>query len=182
MKNTNRLLTLMFCIMIVIIITIGGLFIKVNQLEHLVRPGLDSLLEGLEIGTKAPAFSLLNTNEELLSLNDFHGQNVLLFFSSTSCPYCTEVYPHVITLNKKNNELIILMISHGTESENKDLAKQLEFNFPILHLEEKVAQDYKVPGTPFFYIIDEEGTIINSGTANTLIQLEKIVSIDTGRQ
>ncbi|HRI48363.1 MAG TPA: redoxin domain-containing protein, partial [Ignavibacteriaceae bacterium] len=34
----------------------------------------------LEVGKKAPSFSLKNQNDELVSLNDFKGQKVVLYF------------------------------------------------------------------------------------------------------
>jgi hypothetical protein len=36
-------------------------------------------------------------------------------------------------------------------------------------------EDYQVPGTPFFYVIDGKGIIANAGFANTLKQLETLV-------
>ncbi len=41
----------------------------------------------LEIGTKAPDFTLPDINEKLVSLNDFKGQNIVLwFFPKASTP------------------------------------------------------------------------------------------------
>lgn len=38
-----------------------------------------------------------------------------------------------------------------------------------------MARDYRLPGVPFFYVIDEEGIVANGGFANTLRQLEALV-------
>lgn len=35
--------------------------------------------------------------------------------------------------------------------------------------------EYAVPGTPFFYVVDEEGTIANADFANMLEQLKALV-------
>ena len=41
----------------------------------------------LEIGEKAPQFSLLNYDEKEVSLNDFKGKNIILwFFPKASTP------------------------------------------------------------------------------------------------
>lgn len=49
-------------------------------------------------------------------------------------------------------------------------------SFPILMWEDAVARDYQVPGTPFFYVIDRDAMIANTGFAGTLDQLEVLAA------
>jgi hypothetical protein len=55
------------------------------------------------------------------------------------------------------------------------LAEEQSFGFPVLTWEDAVANDYQVPGVPFFYGIDREGVIVNKGFANRLEQLKELV-------
>ncbi|MBC8254987.1 MAG: hypothetical protein H8E35_13320 [Ardenticatenia bacterium] len=68
-----------------------------------------------------------------------------------------------------------MMISRGPVEENRQLVEEQGFDFPVLAWDDAVARDYQVPGTPFFYVIDREGMIANTGFAGTLEQLEVLV-------
>ena len=54
----------------------------------------------LEIGKKAPDFTLLNQDNESMSLSDFKGKKVILYFyPRDNTPGCTKPvsYTHLIT-------------------------------------------------------------------------------------
>ena len=70
------------------------------------------------------------------------------------------------------------MISQGSVEENRQLVQDQGFAFPVLPAsgwDDTVMVDYQVPGTPFFYVIDEEGLVANADFANTLEQLKALV-------
>ena len=50
-------------------------------------------LKPLEVGMRAPAFTLKDENEEEVSLYDFKGKKTLLVFSNENCSYCKKFYP-----------------------------------------------------------------------------------------
>lgn len=52
------------------------------------------------------------------------------------------------------------------------------FSFPVVIWEDAVADYYQVPGTPFFYVIDNKGVIVNRGFGKSLEQLEALAQID----
>jgi methylamine dehydrogenase accessory protein MauD len=111
----------------------------------------------------------------MVSLDDFAGQRVLLAFSSTHCPACKEMYLHLKAFSEDREDVQVVMISLGSAEENRQLREKQGFGFPVLTWDDKVAQDYEVPGTPFFYVIDGEGVITSKGFANTLEQLKQLV-------
>ncbi|MDH5506899.1 MAG: peroxiredoxin family protein [Anaerolineae bacterium] len=130
-------------------------------------PGItnvENLLDGagLTPGSVAPNFVLENTDGKLVSLNEFAGSKVLLMFSSPDCPYCVELFPD---LNNVNNDLmskdiVFIMLSVGSHEENYALKVQQNFNFEILSIKKEQFDDYLIPGTPFFSLIDEKGEIM----------------------
>ena len=166
-------------------IAITGLFIRMNQLQNnIIALVLSQSLGGqsdvgLSIGTQAPDFALPDTNGRTITLQELPRNSwILLGFSSISCPVCTEMYPHLNKFSDERDDIQIALISKGTSSENQDLVDQQGFSFPVLILdesEEQVIQDYEVPGTPFFYLIDENGTIQDVGFANTKQHLQQMV-------
>jgi len=180
------LLLLLMGIVILLMVAIIGLFLRMNKLELAVlgtlassqteRPGQEM---GLEIGELSPDFTLLDTEGSTVSLRDFEGRRILLAFSSTQCPACTKMYLHLKTFSESQQDVQTLMISLGPANENQQLAQAQGFSFPVLPVltwDDPVIQDYRVPGTPFFYLIDDETVIVGAGFAGTLQQLEVLVN------
>lgn len=179
-SKTDVLLLMLMGIVILLMVTIIGLFLRMNQLQREVLAALEPLQtiggpEGLEIGAEAPAFTLVDPTGQKVSLSDFAGQKVLLVFSSTQCPACVNVWPHVKMFSEGERNVRVVMISHGTAEENRQLVEEQGFEFPVLTGDDVVTQEYQVPGAPFFYVIDGDGVIANAGFAGTLEQLKELV-------
>ncbi len=178
-KSANILLSMLMGIVILLMVAIAGLFIRMTQLQREVLAALAPFqtikVEGLEIGTLAPRFQLSDTEGQTVSLADAIGQKVLLVFSSTACPACTEMYPHLEAFSRLEEGIQVIMISHGTDKENGRLVEEQGFDFPVLVWDDTVVSDYQVPGTPFFYVLDESGRVANSGFANSMADLIALV-------
>jgi methylamine dehydrogenase accessory protein MauD len=178
--KTETLLLMLMGVVILLMLANLGLFLRMNQLQREVLAALQPLQamgrpQGLEIGTEAPAFTLLDTMGQTISLGNFAGQKVLLVFSSVQCPACIEMYPHLRAFSERRENVQVVMISRGSAEENRQLVEEQGFDFPILIWDDAVARDYQVPGVPFFYVIDGEGIIVNKGFANRLEQLKQLV-------
>ncbi|HAL61465.1 MAG TPA: hypothetical protein DCP08_03550 [Chloroflexi bacterium] len=144
--RTQVLLLMLMGVVILLMIAILGLFIRMNQLQQEVLAALEPLqamrrAQGLEIGTEAPAFTLPDATGQMVSLGDFAGQKVLLVFSSTQCPACAEVWPHLKTFSERGEDVQIVMISLGSPEENRQLVEEQGFGFPVLIWEDSVARD-----------------------------------------
>jgi len=181
--HVETLLLMLMGIVILLMVAIIGLFIRMNQLQSRVLAALGPLQAGvgqqmgLEVGAQAPDFTLPDATGQMVSLEDFAGQRVLLAFSSTHCRACMEMYPHLRAFSESQPDVQVVMISQGSTEENRQLAQVQGFAFPVLPVldwGDRVMVDYQVPGTPFFYVIDREGVIANRGFANTLEQLKEL--------
>jgi len=183
-KLPTVLLLMLTGVVILLMATTIGLFLRMNQLQHAVLNALRSSQaaapqeRGLKIGTQAPGFALPDTNGSTISLEDYAGQRVLLAFSSTHCSACTEMYSHLRAFSENQEDVPVVMISQGSAEENRQLAEEQGFAFSVLPVsswDDAVMLDYQVPGTPFFYVIDGEGVIANANFASRLQQLEALV-------
>jgi methylamine dehydrogenase accessory protein MauD len=175
-NKVNSILLMLIGIDILLIVAIGGLFVRVNNLQRSLSGEMQPAQEGLDVSMKAPLFTLRDTTGTDISLSDFAGEKVLLVFSSVTCPYCAEMYPWLKKFSERHSDMKILMISNGSLDENRRLAEAQDFQFPVLIHEGSVAKDYRVPGTPFFYVIDADGIITAVGYASSLEQLEELVN------
>jgi cytochrome c biogenesis protein CcmG/thiol:disulfide interchange protein DsbE len=181
-SRTETLILMLMAIVILLMVAIAGLFLRMMQLQGQVLAALESFQvvsspgEGLEVGTRAPNFALNDTEGQTVALADLTGQRVLLAFSSTHCPACKEMYPHLKAFSENPPEIQVVMISRGSAEENRQLMAEQGFDFPVLAWEDAMAGDYQVPGTPFYYAIDGEGIIVSKGFANSLEQLHELVA------
>ena len=144
----------------------------------------------LEIGTKAPDFTLLDQNGENVSLNDFSGKKVILYFyPKDSTPGCTkqacafsELNPHFIEANAQ-----IIGISKDSVASHKRFEQKYQLPFILLSdTELEVIKSYdvwkeknmygkKVMGVVrSTYLINEDGVIEKT--------FEKVKAADNPKQ
>ena len=182
-KFTSYLWVLMGTIFFLLIANLS-LFLRIIQLQEQVMLVLQPLQisRGLEVGAKAPDFKLKNTQGQVVSLNNIlnniHNNELLIVFSSTTCPACQKFWPILNKFAQTHPEVNVLMISRGSDDENKKMVIENNFDFPIIAWDEKIAQDYKVPGTPFLYLLSKEQKIIFAGFAN---EMEKLDAVNLAR-
>lgn len=132
----------------------------------------------LEIGKKAPEFSLLDHNGQMHSLSDYRGKKVILYFyPADMSPGCTnqacsfrDMYPQI-----QEKGAVVLGVNADSVESHKKFMKEHGLPFTLLSDPEKdVLQAYDVWkeksmfGKPVMgierstYLIDEEGTIVKS--------------------
>lgn len=116
----------------------------------------------IEVGKKAPNFTLKNLEGEEVSLEDYRGKIVLLNFWATWCGYCDKEMPDMQKLDTENDDVVVLAID--VMEEKKIVEKYIEkggYDFQVL-LDEKgdLSQTYLVSAFPTSYFIDKEGILL----------------------
>lgn len=132
----------------------------------------------LEVGLKAPDFTLLNQNGEEVSLTDFRGKKVVLYFypkdntsgcTKQACSYARE-YPQF-----QEKGAVVIGISKDSVKSHKNFEAKYELPFTLLADPELVAiqaydvwKEKKMYGKTSMgvvrttYLIDEEGVIVKA--------------------
>lgn len=132
----------------------------------------------LPVGTKAPEFSLPNQDGEIISLSDFKGQKVILYFypkdmtsgcSKQACAF-GELYPQF-----REKGAVVIGVSKDSVSSHKKFEEKYGLPFTLLSDTEKtVIQSYDVwkekksSGKISMgivrttYLIDENGIIVRA--------------------
>ena len=149
----------------------------------------------LKEGEKAPRFTGIDQNGKSISLSDFSGKPLILFFyPKDMTPGCTaeacNLRDNYSELKKQGFE--ILGVSPDNISRHQKFIEKYELPFPLIADEEKkILQDYDVWGEKKMYgrsymgvyrttfVIDEEGNIkkifskvkTNDHTAQILLEL-----------
>lgn len=121
----------------------------------------------LELGSKAPAFELIGTNQELRSLADLAGdEGTLVMFICNHCPYVKHLNSKFVELaNEYQKKGINWIAISSNDVENypqdspelmKKLAEEEGFPFPYLYDEnQEVAKAYKAACTPDLFLFDK---------------------------
>ena len=149
----------------------GSLLAKINnrnQEEHKM----------LEVGTKAPSFSLPDQNGQMHSLEEYKGQKVILYFyPKDNTPGCTkqacnfgELYPQF-----QEKGAVVLGVSKDSVASHKKFEEKFSLPFTLLSDTElscikayDVWQEKKNYGKVSMgvvrttYLIDEEGVIVKA--------------------
>jgi peroxiredoxin len=119
----------------------------------------------LEAPDKAASFDLKDMAGKEVKLSDFHGQNVVLIFMATRCPYSNAFNGVMAQLASGYSSKGITFLginSNKNESveEVAQHAKEKGLNFTILKdPDNKVADQYGASVTPEAYLIDTSGKI-----------------------
>jgi len=116
---------------------------------------------------EAPAFRLATVEGRRVALEDHKGKNIILFFFTTWCPYCTT---SIVALEKKRAALeregiVVLPINAG-ESQAKVAAfrERRDISYDILlDKNTAVAKDYGVIGVPTYFLVAADGALIYDG-------------------
>ncbi len=129
----------------------------------------------LELGTKAPDFSLPNVQGGITSLRDFDGaKGLVVMFICNHCPYVKHLNEALVEFaneyQKKGVECVAIS-SNDVENYPEDgpefmakAAKDLKYPFPYLYDEsQEVAKAYQAACTPDFFVFDEEMKLFYRG-------------------
>ena len=130
----------------------------------------------LSVGNQAPAFTLLNQQEKPVSLNDFRGKKVLIYFYPKALtPGCTT---QACGLRDRKSELdelglVVLGISPDAPKKLAQFIEKKELNFTLLSdPDHQVAEQFGVWGEKKFmgrtydgihrisFLINESGNIM----------------------
>lgn len=131
----------------------------------------------LKIGDLAPNFTLPNQNGEMVSLNDFLGKNVVLYFypkdSTSGCTKQALGFKELYQEYVNKNAVIIGISKDSVKSHQRFIEKnQLPFillsdeNLEVLNLYQ-VWGEKKMYGKPYMgtlrttYVINEKGIIVD---------------------
>lgn len=116
----------------------------------------------IEIGEKAPDFSLTDINGNTVSLSAFNGKVVILDFFANWCSPCRKEIPDFIELEKAYGDKAFAMIGVALVSagEAKEFAGKMGINYPILVDDGKASEIYgPIRSIPTTFIIDKGGKI-----------------------
>lgn len=122
----------------------------------------------LAVGSDAPTFTVKDTNGNTVSLSDFKGKTVVLYFyPKDDTPGCTKQacsFRDAVD-QYKSKDIVILGVSADDEASHQAFTQKYNLNFPLLADTDKgLIKAYDVDGGGYAkrvtYVIDGNGKII----------------------
>ncbi|MBO1049124.1 MAG: peroxiredoxin [Dolichospermum sp. DEX182a] len=127
----------------------------------------------LSVGTDAPAFTAKDTNGNTISLSDFAGKTVVLYFyPKDDTPGCTKQACSFrdSQAEYKDKDVVVLGVSADDEVSHQAFTNKYNLNFPLLaDTDKSLITAYDVDGGGYAkrvtYVIDGDGKITHVDTA-----------------
>ncbi|MBD2138231.1 peroxiredoxin [Anabaena sp. FACHB-1237] len=139
----------------------------------------------LAVGTDAPAFTAKDTNGNIVSLSDFAGKTVVLYFyPKDDTPGCTKQACSFRDAQSEyiSKDIVVLGVSADDAAAHQAFTTKYNLNFPLLvDTEKTLITAFDVDGGGYAkrvtYIIDPHGKIALVDTAvNTATHASDILS------
>jgi peroxiredoxin len=137
---------------------------------------------GVDVGNRAPDFTVTTIEGDEVALSDLRGQVVLLNFWGTWCGPCRREMPEFQQVYEDHKDegftILALAVRGDTPEKVVDFRDDFGLTFPLAVDEGDVINDmYGIISQPSTFILDEEGVIIYKNLGITLeTQINEILT------
>jgi peroxiredoxin len=118
---------------------------------------------GIEMGGKAPNFSLPDLTGRAINLSDFKGKVIILDFFANWCPPCRAEIPDFVALQDQYGPqgFTMLGVSLTPMNETKDFAISMNINYPVV-VDDGTASNLYGPirSIPTTFLIDKQMRLV----------------------
>lgn len=121
------------------------------------------LLPG-DSGVLAPAFSLPDRHGNIVSLEDYRGKRVVVYFFAPWCRVCALSIHNLVDLAaSRDPELVILALGVDYQQADDiwDFADKHDLQMPVLLGSNQQMRDWKIKAFPSYYVLNETGQVIS---------------------
>ena len=125
-----------------------------------------NMVKTIPVGTKAPDWKLPVVNGDSIALSDFRGKYVLLDFWFLGCGACIESIPVLNELKSKyEGKMEVVGVNcfcKNAEAISRYVLERGMNYMSVWNGDDKVSKMYEINGAPIFYLIDQNGVIVNT--------------------
>jgi methylamine dehydrogenase accessory protein MauD len=100
----------------------------------------------------------------------------LLYFFAPDCSLCADLIPSIQAVAKSYTELAVYFVSEVTATQATTYIQRHNVAQPT-YVADDLFHAWSIDGTPFFVVATSDGTVVQSGSTNTLEQLETLLEV-----
>lgn len=140
------------------------------------------LSQGLPVGERVPAFTAPTTSDEIVTLDTYFGQELLLLFiAHTELTHRNMPFLQYLVLEAINADISVVYVSMSSQNRTREFIEKWHITQTVLFApceQNSLFKDYAVPGVPFYCFIDAQGRVQASGLASPQIcaKIDKLQS------
>lgn len=136
-----------------------------------LRAGTQNLVpveRGLAPGEVAPPFTAQTLDGKTVTLTSYIGQPTAFLFITTTCGPCRDGVPRYEALYQKaaQSGVQLVLVSFDKLLQTQTFVDEFNIRMPVVvapHDTNSFMEDYKVPGTPTYCLIDQAGNVVHAG-------------------
>lgn len=164
-------------VIVLIIAAIAFLTFSKNDAKEVITESGEQVTTGIsedqdvqtaEEGKPAPNFILVDFDDKVVKLSDFHGKPVFIDFWTKWCPFCTEEMPEIEKIHKEFGDHLVVLGIHRTNTESASVGEDFARNdakVTYVILQDKTDEVYKAytpgfAGMPVAAWIDKDGVLV----------------------
>jgi thioredoxin-related protein len=122
---------------------------------------------GISVGRKLPALDLIDARTgATVNLHD-QGRAQLVFFGSTTCHECAEIYPDIRYLEDHYDLRVVNFLFGADLADVVTYAGERGIKGPVVVATEDLATTFDVEVSPFAFVVDQRGLIVSKGLLNS---------------
>ena len=129
---------------------------------------LKGVVNGLQVGTKAPLFALPDIYGDSLRLSDYKGKYVLLDFWASWCQPCRKENPNIVEAYKRFRKRNFMVVSISLDGKQEQWEQGVKVDklvwrshaSDLLKWRSPIVQLYEIKGIPANFLLDTNGIII----------------------
>ena len=124
--------------------------------------------QGVNVGDKAPDFSLANIDGEMISLDSYDdAKGYIVIFTCNNCPYAKAYQSRIADLQDEYAKKGFPVIAINTSDSKEDIvARAKEKNYPFPYLQDEtqdVSRSYGATKTPHVFVLDNKKSVAYIG-------------------
>ncbi len=132
------------------------------QKEMILKMMKEQVSNSERIGEKAPEFSLIDMNGNVISSESTRGKIVVLNFWFTTCKPCIEELPQLNNIYDKykdNKDIIFASITFNEKPTVKKFLRKHPIKYPVVTDERTTISTFNISGYPTNLLIGKDGKI-----------------------
>lgn len=141
--------------------------------------------ERLKVGQNAPDFVAEDMGGQQVTLSNFRDHVTLFIFISPNCGPCRAVLPKLEGLKDSiiNSNIDVVLVSDGEKSDLQIIIDEAKVFEPVIYDREGTLQKkYKVPGTPFYCVVDKLGKVVETDFLDQELNIFHRMLVNNGKE